>query len=522
MTTLDLNTPVSASRFSPGRRFTLAAVIALTVVGAGVRAQFLNHPMRYDESYNFLKFSSRSPTHIASHYEPNNHILHSLLVRATSEILGTSPPALRAPAFLAGVLLIPATAWLAWSAFRCHIVTLLAALAVCASSALIEYSTNARGYSWLALLATLQATCTLHILNKPDRRWLWSAWGVLGALGTYTVPVMALPIAGLGLGWLVVALKRPRGPDERTLLIRGLLTAGAVCGLLTLLFYLPVLVTDGPARIRETMGWAYDILGRQTESFPAMLLATGRVWVRDSNLVWQLVLLIGIAAFAISTIRTATAPRIVFLILFVLSPAIVWLAQAPLRPRLWIFLLPIALTCALHGFHSLIRRPGTTTTRWVLSTAATTAVVLAAIGSLATVGARRYLSSEPNVLVDVEAVVEACRAHGTQRCGLMARYTPATYYYLRQKGMSPPALVTSREVERVFILTDSATSLGDLWNSNVEGFASYGPPRLWRRLSRSTLYVADRLNPGAGSEQTSERPRHDAQVVRISAASPRP
>ena len=180
MTTLDLNSHVFASRVSPWRRYTLAAVIALTVLGAGVRAQFLNHPMRYDESYNFLKFSSRSPTHIASHYEPNNHILHSLLVRATSEIFGTSPPALRAPAFLAGVLLIPATAWLAWSAFRCHIVTLLSALAVCASSALIEYSANARGYSWLALLATLQAICTLHILDKPDRRWLWSAWGVLG------------------------------------------------------------------------------------------------------------------------------------------------------------------------------------------------------------------------------------------------------------------------------------------------------------------------------------------------------
>jgi hypothetical protein len=118
------------------------------------------------------------------------------MVHVTSRIIGDHPAALRLPAFAGGVLLIPATAWLGWTVSRNRFAALLAALAVAGSSALIEYSANARGYSWLALFSVLLAVLTLKLLAEPGRRVLWLGWAIVGGLGAYTLPVMILPVAG--------------------------------------------------------------------------------------------------------------------------------------------------------------------------------------------------------------------------------------------------------------------------------------------------------------------------------------
>ena len=39
-------------------RWMIAGVIGLTLLGAAVRWRFLDQPMRYDEAYNYLNFSS--------------------------------------------------------------------------------------------------------------------------------------------------------------------------------------------------------------------------------------------------------------------------------------------------------------------------------------------------------------------------------------------------------------------------------------------------------------------------------
>ncbi|HNQ21528.1 MAG TPA: hypothetical protein PKK06_00370 [Phycisphaerae bacterium] len=142
---------------------------------AAVRCGFLDQPIRYDEAWNYLFYSSRTPTHILTSLHPNNHMLRTLLVRVASHWVGTSPAGLRVPALVAGVLLIPLTAWLAWTLCASRVSALLAALMVCASSPLVEYSTNSRGYTWLAVFAGLQVICTVHLVRTPARRWLWSA-----------------------------------------------------------------------------------------------------------------------------------------------------------------------------------------------------------------------------------------------------------------------------------------------------------------------------------------------------------
>ena len=112
---------------------------------------------------------------------------------------------------------------------------------------------------------------------------------------------------------------------------------------------------------------------------------------------------------------------------------------------------------------------------------------------LFTVLKRPFLCAEPNGFVDVQPALEECQTFGSDRCALVAPYTPATAYYMSQLGIRPLPLPTSPSTERVYIVAAAHRPLEQLWHSGVDGFEAYAPPRLCRELPESTLYVADRL-----------------------------
>jgi hypothetical protein len=80
------------------------------LLGVGLRAAFINQPMRYDEALTFNEFASRPLYYGLSFYpDPNNHLLNTLLVHLAFVGLGNQPWVLRLPALIGGVLLVPAT-----------------------------------------------------------------------------------------------------------------------------------------------------------------------------------------------------------------------------------------------------------------------------------------------------------------------------------------------------------------------------------------------------------------------------
>ncbi len=471
----------------------IAGVIGLTLLGAAVRWRFLDQPMRYDEAYNYLNFSSHSPGYIVTHYVPNNHVLHTLMVWAVSRVFGTSPAALRLPAFVGGVLLIPATAWLGWRMTRSRAVALLSALAVCGSSALIEYSTNARGYSWLTLFTVLATGLTLHLIVAPQRQGLWMAWGIVGALGAFTVPLMVYPVAGLTAAMLLAAWVLAGQGAQRKETIRGLTLGLGVCGLLTVVLYLPILVTQGAAKLVGTGQMACDILGAQIPTFGGMLASTWELWTRDATPVWSATLIGGCAAFVIRSLRESSERGFVPVVVVLVATATAGLMRAPLPARAWVMLLPLVLVCAVAGVSrlgSMLALSGER--RGAKAPFATMVVVVIVSLPLPTVVRRPYLCAEPNGLVEVEQVLEECKARGSDRCALVSRYTPATSYYMAQKGIPSLSLPKSPSTQRVYIVADGNRPLEQLWHAGVEGFEAYGPPRPCRTLAQSTLYVAER------------------------------
>jgi 4-amino-4-deoxy-L-arabinose transferase-like glycosyltransferase len=185
-------------------RWGLVGFIAL--LGAIPRVIHLFYPMQYDEAYTFMAFA-RPPLYytLTDYHLPNNHVFHSVLVHFSTRLWGEDPWAIRLPAFLAGWLLIPAVYLLAETLYNSR-VALIAAILVAGWPNLINYSANARGYSLIMLLTLGLFYLGTRVLHE-DRLGLWLGMSLLAAIGLFTVPVMAYPLAMLGI-WMVMEAVR--------------------------------------------------------------------------------------------------------------------------------------------------------------------------------------------------------------------------------------------------------------------------------------------------------------------------
>ena len=180
--------------------------------------------MRYDEALTFNEFASRPLYYGLSFYpDPNNHLLNTLLMHIAFVAAGQPAVGAATARLLAGVLLVPATYWLARLLYGPSAAVLAAAL-VAASSYMVEYSTNARGY-------TLQALCfvMLALVGRGGARGdslLRCCWRAGGALGAYAVPTMLYGVVD----------RRRLGCFDAAHLARGTLVAsGLVLGLVSIL-----------------------------------------------------------------------------------------------------------------------------------------------------------------------------------------------------------------------------------------------------------------------------------------------
>jgi hypothetical protein len=230
-----------------------------------------------------------------------------------------------------------------------------------------------------------------------------------------------------------------------------------------------------------------------------MLLAVWKGWARHSNLVWQITLVLGFGVFLGTVIRRAQPRHLVpAAMLLGLPPAIV-VHGVPIAPPGWMFLLPLFLTCSMYGIVMLVSIVARHVHGSIVSASIAGTVLLAGAFSLASVSRQEYLSSWEHELVDIERILDECEAFGRDRCALVTRYVPSKPYYVGRRGwgrLSPPH---APDVERVFIAVGTLRSLDDLWHEGIRGYGEYGPPRIWRSFSRSTLYAADRTTHSEGA-----------------------
>jgi hypothetical protein len=337
---------------APTDRLTLWALVGLILVAAAVRTAYLTAPIRSDEAFTYLLFASQPLTTALSDYSaPNNHLLHTLLVHLSTSLWGYLPWAVRLPAFMAGILVVPAV-YQVGRRFYGRWVGLFAAGLLVGSSYVIEWSTVARGYPQMTLFFLLLLITANELRQRPTRR-RWALFALWSVLGLYSVPTMIYPLALTGT-WLLLALARQTDAVQRRQALRGFVLAAAAIGIGTLLLYLPALLyvvrraAESPdLNILKPVTW---------HSFIGGLLHETRLvwayWNRDLPGWLTGFLIAGLGASLIFHPKLARYP-LHWAIAAVLSlTPLLFIPLVSSFARLWIYLLPLYFVlCAAGGLY---------------------------------------------------------------------------------------------------------------------------------------------------------------------------
>jgi hypothetical protein len=215
-------------------------LITVTLIGACCRGYFLDQPMRYDESYTFLNFANQDLTSLFNYPLPNNHVLHTLLIRLSTLMFGYYPQSIRFTAFLSGIAIIPLT--------FCFCRKLIPETSGFFASALVSvfpymvlYSVMARGYSLivaLTLALALIGFCVTERLSLTGCALL----SLISALGMLTMPSMLYAIVGVNL-WLVYLLVKKQ--HFKTVLGGFVIPCAAMTFIFTVMLYIPSIIVSG-------------------------------------------------------------------------------------------------------------------------------------------------------------------------------------------------------------------------------------------------------------------------------------
>lgn len=351
----------------------MVGVALLTIGGAAVRVWYLDEPMRFDEAFTVTEYAAKPLIRgWAEHYYPNNHLLHTAMVHVSIRGVGFSETGARLPALLAGILLIPAT-FVVGRRLYGDGTGLLSAALVAGSSILIEFSTNARGYTLLCL-CTLWGVCAGAGCIERGRWRDWLSLAGAGTVGLVTLPPMLYPLGGLGL-WVLVSVW-PERARRGELMVRASVCAGVML-LGTAMAYLPVVWVSGVEaivanRFVRPMGWsAYidawwvhngELLGQWHRDWPGALGA-----------------LLGIGALTAILKRGEMGrfrqPVLLWMIIWAI-PLATLMRVVYVSPRIWLWLLPVYLLTGSAGLvwwgRALMARMGE---RWSAARLAAVGVV---------------------------------------------------------------------------------------------------------------------------------------------------
>ena len=230
------------------------AVLTMVVIATGIAlsAFFLDLPLRDDESRTFALLAPQSFSTVASTYrDPNNHVLHTLLVWATHRFGGWDRVALRMPAFFSFCLLLPALWWFARREYGPTAAAFTTALAA-STPYFVEFATNARGYTLLLLLFVAALLCGQSLVRRPERTTLWTVWAATIGLGFFTVPLMVFPAATTAI-WMTLARWRRQGREGLASFAFQIAAWSAAALAFAGVLYAPILATQGIAGMQAAL-----------------------------------------------------------------------------------------------------------------------------------------------------------------------------------------------------------------------------------------------------------------------------
>jgi len=477
-------------------RIAFAAIVAIGII---LRVAHLRQPMRYDEAVTYMYFVRHPWSEALSLYTyPNNHLFHTLLAKVSTTAFGNSPWALRLPAFLAGVLVIPAT-YAVTRLLYGERAGLIAAAMVAASGVLTLYSTNARGYTMVVLAFLLLVLAGIRIL-RGDVHPPWFTFAVIAALGLWTIPVMLYPLGTVAL-WIALSLLVAGRAAE----LRRLAVSLGVTGGLTLLLYAPVISREGLAAITRnrfvvSMGW-FEFFERLPPT------------IREALVSWSLgvppLVMLALAACAVLALRHhASLSRFRVGIPLAGFAWCAWLLvvnhRAPFA-RVWLWVFPLAAALAGAGAVAFLERrtsSGTAASVWQRLPVLTTIFALAMALSVA-LSRGVLVSPDTGTFRDARRAAETLRGvlrPGDRVLAAIPSNAPLSYY-LHAIGVSENVMsLDVRQATRVFAVVDrheGQTLPALVARSPVSDSTAFGAPSIVARYPGAMIVLFQRRDAPA-------------------------
>ena len=216
-----------------------AAVAALTIVAAALRAIGLDGGLWYDEIRTLLDSAQQPLGRIVTVFPGNNqHTLYSVLAHASIQAFGASAWSLRLPALIFGAATVP-TLYLFAREFAGRREALLACVLLTVSYHHVWFSQNARGYTAAAFFALFCSWLLLRGLRR-GRAGAFLGYAVAAALAAYTHLTMVFLVVAHAIA-CVVLLGVPRMTGERWHRWRLPAIGFVLSAVLTLALYAPML-----------------------------------------------------------------------------------------------------------------------------------------------------------------------------------------------------------------------------------------------------------------------------------------
>jgi hypothetical protein len=471
----------------PRPRFSLALVL-ITGFGALLRILELQRPMGNDESATFLYYASKPLLLALTIYgSPNNHLLHTALMHMSSALFGDAEWALRLPAFIAGVAMIPLTYFTVVSCQLSVVPTtdnrqptthgaLIAAALTASWPALIDYSTDGRGYTLLCCF-TLIAAAAMALVVRSGNSAAVVIFAIASALGFYTVPVMLYPFVML-VAWGLTSLQRRRV---------AIAAIGTI--FLTAILYAPVIVVSGIDALLSNPYVKPMSISAFTQSLPQYVLAVWKSMTVSVPLIIQ-------ALIAVALLRKRVAQAI----LPALAAVVIVLALQRVLPfpRVWLPLLPLVFICAA---------------AWPWTRRSEVALATAIVISLGLIAFGKPRLRETGELRAVHSIVRELnhRAHpGDAILALPPSEMPLAFYApnLRREILNPDW----HRARRVFVIENR--DYGQTLEKTLAFFQIRGNARLLRDFGSSALYEVWRPSSAASRHLLSPLTRGEGSRVR--------
>lgn len=278
----------------------LAAILALAAV---LRSVGLNAPLWYDEILTVETHLRMGWGEMLQSYSMNHHYLHDLFAKASMQVFGEAPWAIRLPAMIFGLGAIAAL-WVLARDLAGRAVAHVTALLLALSYHEIWFAQNARGYTGLALFCTLGLILFLRGLERP-RRSTWAWFAATLAAATFTHLTGAFFFLALGLVWLALVLGKAMRGGVGGGLVRLPLLGFLAGGVVSILLYLPILpgVLQTVSQVSETS--AVDVM-KEYQSPLWTIYEAVRTGIGTAG---PMVSLVALAVLALSVLGAIAMPR---------------------------------------------------------------------------------------------------------------------------------------------------------------------------------------------------------------------